>query len=685
MGDACCADDHGPAGDRESAEEPTSFWQVSQVRFAAASGALVLAGLLTGGTTSDALFVAGLAVGGWTFIPGSLRALLRGRLGVGTLMTIAAAGAVVLGELGEAASLAFLFSISEALEGYAMARTRRGLRALLSLVPERVTVRRMLETTEIDPAELVVGDVMVIGPGERIATDGTVRRGRSTLDLSAITGESVPVEVEPDREVLAASINGGGVLEVEVTARTADSSLARVVHIVEEAQERKGSSQRLAERIAQPLVPGVMVVAALIAIVGAVLGDPSLWIGRALVVLVAAAPCAFAISVPVTVVAAIGASAKMGALVKGGAALEALAGIRVVALDKTGTLTRNQPQVVAVEPAPGENRDEVLRIAAALEANSEHPLAAAILRAARAPSEADDVQAVVGHGLTGTVDGLPARLGKPGYIPTESLVPAVEAHQENGSTVVLVEHDGRLLGLIAVRDELRPEASEAIDRLRHLGIGTVAMLTGDNQRTADALGTQAGVDVVHAELLPEDKVRIVTQLQAQGSTAMVGDGINDAPALATADVGLAMGAAGSDVSIEAADVALMGEDLTHLPTVLAHSRRAGRIMRQNLALSAVILVVLIPLAATGVLGLAAVVATHELAEVAVIANGVRAGRRSSPPPAADRPRQTSRIGRTAGANLRHHSSGDPSEPTRLPRSSDPGRSQPAVDCPWRSS
>jgi cation-transporting ATPase G len=627
MGDACCAPDV-PTAPRD-ADEATSLWQISAVRLAALSGALLVAGLAAGGTTADVLFLLGLGVGGWTFIPESLRALRRGRLGVGTLMTIAAIGAVALGELGEAASLAFLFSISEALEGYAMARTRRGLRALLSLVPERVTVRRTGGSEEIDPAEMVVGDVMIVGPGGRIATDGIVRAGQSSLDLSAITGESVPVEVDVGQEVLAAAINGGGVLEIEVTARATDSSLARVVHIVEEAQERKGASQRLAERVARPLVPGIMVVAGAIAVVGSLVGDPEVWIGRALVVLVAAAPCALAISVPVTALAAIGASARMGALVKGGAALEALARVRVVAFDKTGTLTRGRPEVVAVEPTAGVDPDEVLRVAAALESRSEHPLAAAILAAAPQTPDATDVRAEVANGLTGVVAGRPARLGKPGFIDPLRLAPAVQRHQADGATVVLVEHDGHLLGLLAVRDELRPEAAEVVGELRTLGVGSITMLTGDNQRTARALGDQAGIDAVHAELLPEDKVRLVEQLRTVGPTAMVGDGINDAPALASADVGLAMGAAGSDVAIEAADVALMGEELTHLPSVLAHARRAGRIMWQNLILSAAILLTLVPLAATGALGLAAVVATHELAEVIVIANGTRAGRRTS--------------------------------------------------------
>jgi len=396
MGDTCCAHDE-PAAAGEEADAPDRLWHIREVRLAAVAGVLLAAGLIADAGDAEgvatAAFLGALAVGGSTFVPETLRRLLRRRLDVGTLMTIAAIGAVVLGEFGEAASLAFLFSISEALEGYALARTRRGLRALLALVPERVTVRRDGSEVEVDPAELGPGDVMVVRPGERLATDGIVRAGRSTFDLSAITGESLPVEVEPGREVFAAAINGGGVLDVEVTARTSDSSLARVVHIVEEAQQRKGSSQRLAERIARPLVPVIMVVAAAIAVIGALAGDADLWVHRALVVLVAAAPCAFAISVPVTVVAAVGASARMGALVKGGAALEALRGVQVVALDKTGTLTRNRPEVVEVVAADGVDQATVLAVAAALEARSEHPLAAAILAATPDAGEASEVQA----------------------------------------------------------------------------------------------------------------------------------------------------------------------------------------------------------------------------------------------------------------------------------------------------
>jgi cation-transporting ATPase G len=634
VADECCGGPQStPNPDRD--EVPEKLWEIRAVQAAAVSGVLLAVGLLAaaGGadTASLVAFLVGLVAGGSTFVPGTLRALFRGRLGVGTLMTIAAAGAVLLGEVGEAASLAFLFSVSEALEDYALTRSRRGLRALLDLVPDRVTVRRTDGEVEIEPGSLAVGDVMIVGPGDRVATDGVIRRGRSSLDLSAITGESVPVECQRGGLVMAASINGGGVLDIEVTAPTADSSLARIVHIVEQAQERKGASQRLAERVARPLVPGIMLIAAAIAVGGSLTGDPKLWLGRALVVLVAAAPCAFAISVPVSVVAAIGAATRAGAIIKGGAALEALARVRVIALDKTGTLTRNRPAVVEVVPVGGAQADQVLQVAAALEARSEHPLAAAILAAHRPVAEATDVQAVVGSGLTGCVGGHPARLGKPGFIDATGLDDEIVRLQTAGATVVLVEHRSLTIGAVAVRDELRPEAPAVVAELRHTGVEWVAMLTGDHRRTAEALGAAAGVDEIRAELLPEDKVAAVVALRARGPVAMVGDGINDAPALATADVGIAMGAMGTDVAIEAADVALMGEDLTHLPAVVRHAKRAGHIMRQNLALSALILLTLVPLAASGALGLAAVVAIHELAEVVVIANGIRAGRRPQPP------------------------------------------------------
>ena len=637
----CCEHD-GARIERDA--DTARLIDIREIRAAVVAGLLLASGLLADlfglEPFSLLLYAAALIVGGSTFVPAAARGLVRGRLGVATLMMIAAVGAVILGELAEAATLAFLFSISEALEGYALARTRRGLRALLELVPERATVLRGGREVEASPADLAPGDRLLVRPGERLATDGVVRSGRSSLDVSAITGESVPVEVVAGATVYAASINGSGALEVEVTARTEENSLARIVRIVEEAQERKGRSQRLAERVARPLVPGVLIAAALVAIVGSLLGDPSEWILRSLVVLVAAAPCAFAISVPVTVVTAIGAATRSGVLIKGGAALESLAQIRVVALDKTGTLTRNQPVVIDVVSANGAGPSEIVRLAAALEARSEHPLAAAILRAADGYEPAADVEAVAGHGLTGVLAGRRLRLGKPGFVEMDGLQPQVAALQAQGATVVLVEQDGETIGAIAVRDELRPEAEEAVAALKRDGLD-VAMLTGDNRLTGEALAAAAGIGTAYSELLPEDKVDVVRALQRNGATAMVGDGINDAPALATADVGIAMGAIGTDVAIETADVALMGDDLRHLPDTFAHARRSLRIARQNLFLSAAILVGLVPLAGFGVLGLAAVVAVHELAEVVVILNGVRAGRRvafrAHPPLQASRP------------------------------------------------
>ncbi|WP_052168842.1 heavy metal translocating P-type ATPase [Actinoalloteichus spitiensis] len=635
MADECCAprEEHpgtrDQPGPRDHAEQrgPRRLWQVRELHVAAVAALLLVAGWLIS-TWGDervgaVVELAAAVVGAATFAPRAVRALLRGRIGVGTLMTIAAVGAVALGQFAEAAMLGVLFSVAEGLEHHAVRRTRDGLRALLDLVPPNVTVLRDGVQVAVPPEQIAVGEVMLVRPGERAATDGVVRSGRTTLDLSAITGESMPVEAGPGTPVHAGAINGGGAVEVEVTAPASDSSLARIVHIVEEAQDRRGRGQRLADRIARPLVPAIMVLSAVVGVLGALLGDPSVWVERALVVLVAASPCALAISVPLTVVAFVGAASRHGVLVKGGAALEELGRVDTVALDKTGTLTRNDPAVIAVVTPENGRREDVLATAAALEARSEHPLARAILHATDAVPDAEDVTAVPGHGLRGRQAGRRVRLGKPGWVDPGPLRPEVTRLQSSGATVVVVEVDGAVLGAIAVRDEPRPEAAEVVDLLGRLGIETV-MVTGDNRVTARALAARTGVGEVHAELLPEDKADLVSR--RGGTVAMVGDGVNDAPALATADVGIAMGAVGTDVAIETADVALMGEDLRHLPHVLRHARRARRIMLSNVALSLGIIAVLIPLAVSGGLGLAGVVFVHELAEVLVILNAVRAAR-----------------------------------------------------------
>ena len=619
MVDACCG-----AADLDDVETGTEWRPVAAGVAAVSWAAGVIAAVAGIDVAATLAFVVAVVAGGATFAPWALLGLRRGRLGVGLLMTIAAIGALLLGQLAEAAALCFLFSVSEALEDWAVTRARRGLRALLSLVPPTTVVRRGDELVEIETAALAVGDLVVLRAGARMPTDGIVRAGHSVLDVSAVTGESIPVDVAPGDRVLAGSINTTGTLDVEAVVAVSDSTLARIVHAVEDAQDRKGQAQRLADRIARPLVPAILIAAAAIAVIGAAFGDPALWIERALVVLVAASPCAFAISVPVTVFASVGAATRAGFVIKGGAALEALATVKAIAFDKTGTLTRNQPQVVDTIAATGSTPDEVLRLAASLERLSDHPLAAAIVAAAPESAEADDVTTDIGSGLTGHIGTTTIRVGKPGYINPGDLASDVERLQAAGATVVLVERNGDTIGAIALRDELRPEASDVVDRLRRHHHLYVAMLTGDQHQTATAIGSAAGIEDLRAELLPDDKLTAVEQLRSHGPVAMVGDGINDAPALATADVGIAMGAAGSDVAVEAADIAVMGDSLTHLPDLIEHARRTRRIMIQNLVLSGMIIAVLIPTAAAGLLGLGAVVAIHEVAEIFVIANALRA-------------------------------------------------------------
>ncbi|WP_414120799.1 heavy metal translocating P-type ATPase [Corynebacterium nuruki] len=635
MSDACCGpEEPAPAG---GDADPTPWYRDRSLALPVASGVLWVIGLildLTGGSGTDVAatvaYALGLVAGGVTFVPGTLRQLVRqkgrNRLGVGLLMTIAAIGAVLLGHVGEAAALAFLFSIAETLEDRAMDRAKNSLRALLDLIPETARVRCPDGCFDPVPAaDVHRGDVLQLGAGERLATDGTVLTGHSSLDTSAVTGESVPVEVAPGSDVLAGSVNASGTLTIEATADGRDNSLTRIVTLVEQAQARKGVRARLADRIARPLVPVVLVVAALTAVLGCVFGDPGVWIDRALVVLVAASPCAMAIAVPVTVISAIGAASRLGVAVTSGAAFEELGTIRTVALDKTGTLTRNEPRVVEVRTASGSDVTQVLATAAAVEASSTHPLAGAVTAAASSIPDATGVTETAGHGLTGTVAGRRVRVGGDRWVDPGDLAQDATELAEQGMSLVIVEIDGMVAGVIGVRDELRPEAAAAVADLHGQGISTV-MLTGDNERTATALAARAGIDEVHAGLRPEDKERYVRDAASRTPTAMIGDGINDTPALASATVGIAIGTGGSAAAVESADVTFTGSDLRLIPAALAHARRGRRIMTANIGLALLIIVVLCPLALTGVLGLAAVVLVHESAEVVVIANGLRAAR-----------------------------------------------------------
>lgn len=615
-------------------EEELPWYRDWHVLIPITSGISFLAGLVLEWTTSSdtaevvalVFFWIGLLLGAYTFVPGALRNLFSKRkIGIGLLMTISAVGAVFLGYVEEAAALAFLYSIAEALEDKAMDRARSGLQSLLKLVPETATVIRSGMPTVVSASKIRIGDLLRVKPGERLATDGVISQGSSSLDTSAITGESIPVDVSVGDQVAAGSINTSGSIEVTASANGTDNSLTTLVSLVEQAQAERGERARLADRIARPLVPGVIVLAVLVAIIGSLFGDPETWITRALVVLVAASPCALAIAVPVTVVSAIGAASKFGVIIKSGAAFERLGSLRRIAVDKTGTLTRNQPAVTQVHAVDGVSQDAVLNVAAALEQHSTHPLARAISSVVSPIPEATEVAEEPGHGITGVLNGEPVAVGSPRWITPGTLTPAVESMEASGQTCVMVTCAGQVIGVIGVRDELRPEAPEAVRHLRDQGID-VLMLTGDNARAAHALSAIAGIDTVHAELRPEDKAREVAASVQQVPTGMIGDGINDAPALATATVGIAMGATGADAAIESADVAFTGHDLRLIPQALSHARRGRTIMNQNIILSLAIIIVLLPLAITGVLGLAAVVLVHEVAEVVVIANGLRAAR-----------------------------------------------------------
>ena len=593
----------------DPAHVPSSRWRewlTPGLLLPVGSGVALVTGFLTElaglSTVATLAFWAGILLGGYTFVPGALRALIqRRKVGISLLMTISAIGAIILGYLEEAAALAFLYSTAEMLEDRAMDHARDGLRSLLSLIPTTALVKRNGTGVTTNVSDIVAGDVFIVRPGERVCSDGIVLVGKSSLDTSATTGESMPQDVTAGERMSAGSINLSGALEVEAEAPGTDNSLTRIVELVEQAQAQKGERARLADRMASPLIPGVIILALAVAVIGSLAGDPSTWITRGLVVLVAASPCALAISV------------------------EELGTIAHIGFDKTGTLTRNNPVVTDVVAANGYNKHYVLAWAAAVERASTHPIATAIAAAAPIAPWATAVTELPGNGVTGTVDGHEVTIGSPRWIHAAELGQAIAELELDGKTCVVVRRDGQAAGVIAIRDELRSEAAGAIAALAHDGI-TVSMLTGDNSRTAHSLATEAGIEDVRAELTPEYKARIVSEMAELAPTAMVGDGINDAPALAAATVGIAMGTSGSDAAIESADIAFTGNDLRLIPLGLRHARRTRRIIDQNLALSVAIIAALLPLAISGVFNLAAVVLVHEGAEVLVILNGLRAAR-----------------------------------------------------------
>ena len=616
-------------------------WRNPQVVTSASSGVLLAVGyfgamLGLSSALATGLYLLAIVIGGWYFVREGIETLLRERqLGIEMLMAVAAITAGVLGQWAEAAMLVFLYSISEAAEGYTEERTRNAIRALMDLAPKTALVIRDNKEVVIPAEELRVGDIFIVRPGEAVATDGAIIEGHSSLNQAPVTGESVPVEKQVGDSVFAATLNGEGALTVRVTKTTADNTLARIIQLVEEAQSSKGKSQRFIERFGRRYSPAVLVVGVVLAVLPPLfLGQawPE-WLTRATVFIVAAAPCALVISIPITLVAAIGTAGRNGILIKGGVHLENLARVRVMALDKTGTLTQGLPRVSHVEPLGPLEGKQLIGMAAALEARSQHPLASAIIHYASDHNievlPAEDFQSLTGAGAWGQINNERIYIGKPDLfagmgIDINPIQSRIAALQQAGNTVILVGTAQHILGLIAVIDPLRPEVMDAIRELRRAGIEKIIMLTGDNLLAANAIASKAGIDEVFAELSPEDKKLKVEALDQQyGHVAMVGDGVNDAPALAAAHVGIAMGAAGTDVALETADVALMADDLSRLPYLIRFSRRNRAIIRQNLVLSVLVIGSLVVGAVAGVFALPVAVLAHEISEFVVIASGLR--------------------------------------------------------------
>jgi Zn2+/Cd2+-exporting ATPase len=621
--------------------------------------AVQLAGIAPEGLAT-VLFLAAVATGAVFPLRSAWAGLRERTVGINTLLVAATAGALGLGLWGEAALLVVIFSLGEVLESFAVDRARGAIRGLVELAPGEAAVlgdggeiRR--PTGEVEP-----GQVVRVRPGEQIPLDGLVRDGRSAVNQAPVTGESMPLEKGPGDRVFAGTLNGAGSLDVEVTRRADDSTLARIVKLVEDAQGRKGRAQRFSQRFGEVYTPLMFLVAFAIATVPPLLLGAEFvpWFYRGLVVLVVSCSCALVLSVPVAVISGITSAARRGILVKGGAFMEIVGSVRAVAFDKTGTLTTGEPRLTDVVPGEGLDRDRVLALAAAVEARSEHPIAAAVLTAAREREipvpEAADFRSLPGRGVEAWVEGRRVRVASPRSIREEGAATAgaadVRRLEEEGKTVAVVAgEEGEVLGLIAVADRLRPGAAAVVRRLRSLGVERIILLTGDSHRTAESIGREAGVDEVRAQLLPEEKVAAVEELRSRyGAVAMVGDGVNDAPALARADVGIAMGVIGTDVALETADIALMADDPHQVAEALELSRATLAGIRQNMALAFLTMLILVPSAALGWLTLVEGLVLNEGAALLVIGNGLRMLRVAKLPAAAG------------------HSSGPPALPASRP-------------------
>ncbi|MBX7257346.1 MAG: cadmium-translocating P-type ATPase [Candidatus Hydrogenedentes bacterium] len=582
------------------------------------------------------LYVVGIVSGGWFIFPKAWYAARRLRPDMNLLMTVAVIGAVTIGEWFEAAVVTVLFGIALLLESWSVGRARRAISALMDLSPPTAMCVTQTGNTEQKPvAEVDIGSHVMVRPGERVPLDGVVTKGSTTVNQAPITGESKPVPKEVGDEVFAGSINEEGAFEFRTTKAPADTTIARIIRMVEEAQSRRAPSEQWVEWFARYYTPLMMGLSVLVMIVPPIVfgGAWGTWFYQGLVLLVIACPCALVISTPVSIVAGLSSAARAGVLIKGGIFLEAPARLRAIAMDKTGTLTRGQPEVQMVVPLSGHSAHELLERAAALESQSEHPLARAILRQADAAgvhfAPAEQFQAIKGKGAQGYINGRLYWIGSHRFLhelgeEEDRVHEEAQRLEDAGHSVIVVGNDTHVCGLISVADAVRPEAKDIVLALKDAGIQRVVMLTGDNNGTAEAIAGEVGVDDAEAELLPEDKVEAVQRLvTAFGSVAMVGDGINDAPALAAASVGIAMGAAGTDAALETADIALMSDDLSKLPWLIEHSKRTLRIIRQNIIFALGLKAVFILLSLAGMATLWMAIAADMGASLLVIFNGLR--------------------------------------------------------------
>lgn len=630
------------AGDLPIVEAPPTFWQqgarplLTTVSGMALAAAMVVQHFVAHAALASLLFGSAIATGMWLVLPKAWGAIRRLQPDMNLLMTVAVVGAVAIGEWFEAAAVSFLFSLSLLLESWSVGRARRAIAALMDLSPPTAWLLAPDGSAkQVSPGDVPLGAVFLVKPGERIPLDGRVLDGVSDVNQAPITGESRPVSKLPDDIVFAGTINGDGALRIESTRDAGDTTLAHIIRLVGQAQSRRGPSEQWVDRFARVYTPTVMLLALAIFVVPPIVfgGLWADWFYRALVLLVIACPCALVISTPVSIVAGIAAAARQGVLIKGGVFLEAPAHLRAIAFDKTGTLTAGRPRVVEVVPLSGHDERELIERAAAMEQHSEHPIARAVLDYAAEhhfmPVPADDFQVLQGKGARATFNGREFWLGSHRYLEergqeTPDIHGRLEAMSGQGRTVVVIGNESHVCGLIALADEIRPGATATLAELRAAGVEHLVMLTGDNRPTAEAMGAAAGVDGVEADLLPEDKVTAIESLVARyHRVAMIGDGVNDAPALARATVGIAMGAAGTDAAIETADVALMSDDLSRLPWLIHHSRRVLGVVRQNITFSLVVKLAFVVLTFAGISSLWGAIAADMGASLLVIANGLR--------------------------------------------------------------